>query len=301
LSAYGLPVTLPAPKPHFNKPAKAPADLLAHLIGRGLDVPDPVMAEHALRRIGYYRLLIYMRPLQTGLPSKRFRGGVQFGDILALYDFDRHLRLLTLDAIERVEVALRSAVVNMLGIAHGPHFHCDSRHFADLAAFGRLYAIADEATYLAVRHYKWKYGSPPLAPIWAITEALTFGQVSHFFASLNLANRKLVAAEFGFDETVLVSWFKSLSTLRNMCAHHNRLWNATIKVNAPKRAKALAADLVTTDRFYARAVVLQALLRGTSADGSWKAGLGALLASAPSVNPFEMGFPSDWQARSIWR
>ena len=291
----------PPSKPHFNKPAKSPTDLLVHLTGRGLVVADPALAEHALKHIGYYRLLIYMRPFQSPAPPKRFRTGVTFAEILTLYDFDRQLRLATLDAIERVEVALRAAVVNRLAMAHGPHFHCDSSHFCDLKTFGEFYSIADEATYLAVRHYKWKYSSPPLAPIWAITEALTFGGLSHFFASLTLGNRKLVALDFGYDETLLVSWFRSLSTLRNMCAHHNRLWNASIKVNEPKQAKVLAAELTKANKYYARAVVLQALLKATVADGAWKSTLSALLARYPSVNPLEMGFPADWEGRAIWQ
>lgn len=293
-------MTPPSPKRPFTKPAKTPPELLGHLTSRGLIIPDHATADGALRNIGYYRLLIYMRPFQTPPPAKRFRSGVTFTDILTLYNFDRALRLLTLDALERVEVALRAAIVDVLGVVHGPHFHCESRHFHDLKSFSDLYTIAYEAKYLAVEHYRVTYDSPPLAPIWAITEALTFGELSKFLAALSLSNRKLVAARFGFYESVLVSWFRSLTYLRNICAHHSRLWNASMMVYQPMAAKAIASDLVLPHKFYARAAVLQTLLRRTTTDNSWKGQLASLLARTPSVNPAEMGFPSDWLSRPLW-
>lgn len=87
------------PTTQYAKPALPPAALLAHLQGRGLAVPDPLRALAALEHIGYYRLLVYMRPLQQA-PGKTFNPGVTFDDVLGLYEFDRELRLLCLDAIE---------------------------------------------------------------------------------------------------------------------------------------------------------------------------------------------------------
>ena len=89
------------PTAHFSKPALPPAALLAHLQAKGLVVSDALLAERALARIGYYRLLIYMRPLQLPALPRRFMPGTTFEQILALYDLDRELRLLCLDAIER--------------------------------------------------------------------------------------------------------------------------------------------------------------------------------------------------------
>ena len=88
-----------------------PIDLLAHLQTRGLTVHDQEAALHSLETVGYYRLLIYMRALQT-MPGKTFVAGTTFADIVTLYNFDRELRVLCLDAIERIEVALRASIVN---------------------------------------------------------------------------------------------------------------------------------------------------------------------------------------------
>src|SRR3954454_12193744 len=132
----------------FQKPALSPSDLLTHLEQRGLGIPDRPAALFALNKIGYYRLLIYMRPLQD--PSKEFKTGVVFGDIVDLYDFDRQLRLLCLDAIERIEVALRAAIINEVGVVYGPHFYLERRHFEELKAFNMFMEQVATAKYLAI-------------------------------------------------------------------------------------------------------------------------------------------------------
>ncbi|WPP00446.1 Abi family protein [Pseudomonas sp. HR96] len=67
---------------------------------------------------------------------------------------------------------------------------------------------------------------------------MTIGQLSRLFSDLHLHHRKTVAAKFGYNESVLVTWLKSLTILRNVCAHHGRLWNASITADALKYAKA---------------------------------------------------------------
>ena len=293
------PARLTAPLRPYLKPARTPADLLAHLQARGLVVPDPAAALEALIHVGYYRLLIYMRPLQDA--AKQFHLGTTFTAVLALYDFDRELRLLCLDAIERVEVALRAALNNEVAVAHGPHFYLDRHLFATFDAYQEFLRTATTAKYLAIAHYRARYDEPPVAPIWAVTEAITFGALSRLYSGLRLDLRKLVARRFGFDETVLVSWFRTLTTLRNMCAHHNRLWNATLMVDQPKQAKALAADLTPPNTFYARAVVLVALLRVIAPTSDWRHRLAALLTRYPAAVPSAMGFPVAWQTRALWK
>lgn len=285
----------------YRKPALSPADLLAHLQRRGLIVPDPVKALHALEYVGYYRLLIYMRPLQQPGPPKSFLPGVSFDDVLSLYEFDRELRLLCMDGIERIEVALRAAIVSQVAVPHGPHFYLDHRYFEKPDHFIDFFQAAAKARYLGIQHYRASYDDPPLAPVWAIMEALTYGQLSHLFSWLALPYRKQIALRFAFDESILISWFRSLNGLRNMCAHHNRLWNFHMVVDQPRAAKKLKAEFATTDRFYARAVVLSSLLDATGHGADWRQRLVALLTRYPLVQPQNMGFPPDWKSRSLWK
>jgi abortive infection bacteriophage resistance protein len=295
----------PIPRQPYTKPALSPHDLLAHLQARGLVCPDPAAAVQRLEYVGYYRLLVYMRALQqpdpqTGVPT--FLPGTTFDDVLYLYGFDRELRLLCLDAIERIEVALRAAIVNQVAVAHGPHFFLEREHFERMAAFVEFYQNAcRDRRYLAIRHYEQRYSAPELAPIWAIMEVITYGALSRLFSGLRLAHRKAIARQFGFDETVLASWFRSLNLLRNMCAHHNRLWNAPMHVDQPVGAKKLRGELGRTDVLYARLVILASLLDVMGAGAEWKRRLVELLGRYPRVSPGVMGFPEDWRSRELWQ
>ncbi len=230
-----------------------------------------------------------------------FVPGTTFHDVLRLYEFDRELRLLCLNAVERVEVALRSAIVTQVAVPHGPHFFLDTQHFERLSAFVEFYQTAcRDKRYLAIRHVENQYSSPELAPIWAIMETITYGALSRLFSGLRISHRKSVAQRFGYDEKVLSSWFRSLNLLRNMCAHHNRLWNAPMNVDQPMAAKRLLPELGRTDLFYPRAVVLAELLVMIEPASDWKSRLKALLERYPEVPTSTMGFPGDWRSRPFW-
>jgi abortive infection bacteriophage resistance protein len=296
---------MPAVKRPYTKPALSPPDLLAHVQRRGLSVPNPVAALHALEYIGYYRLLIYMRPLQKLDPAtgmQRFVPGTAFEDVLDLYNFDRELRLLCLDAIERIEVALRAAIVNEVAVTHGPHFFLDPRNFDRVSTLVEFYQAANrESKHLAISHYSRNYNTPELPPVWAITEAITYGSLSRLFSGLKLAHRKAIALRFGYDETLLVSWFRSVNLVRNMCAHHTRLWNSRMLVDQPLSVKSLAAEFAQRDRFYARAVVMGALVEVIDSGLDWKKRLTALIDRYPKVPTAAMGFPTNWRTRAFWK
>src|ERR1041384_4203577 len=95
----------------FTKPALSLDEQLDLLAKRGLKIEDRAWAKGHLRRIGYYRLSAYGLPLQYNdparLPLHLFKPGSSFGLIIRLYEFDRHLRLMTFDAVERIEIAVR--------------------------------------------------------------------------------------------------------------------------------------------------------------------------------------------------
>ncbi|SOS30004.1 hypothetical protein PL963_P100021 (plasmid) [Pseudomonas cerasi] len=303
-----------APRVVYTKQAKTTPELLAHLLAKGLIVPDQTTALHFLDLIGYYRLLIYMRPLQDS-HTKVFFPAVDFDDVLALYDFDRRLRLICLDAVERIEVAMRAAITNTLAPDPnaGPHFYLDVKHFANVAGHvSFMKAVSDSITvkHQPVDHYLKTYHTPPHAPIWAILEAVTFGPLSHLYANLQIAHRKAVAAFFGLDEKVLVNWFKNINMLRNVCAHHSRLWNKNNLVNAPLQVKVLKAEFPSHEdrgRVAARAVTLVALLEKIDPTSDWKERFKSVVLSCPAgtlnksgLTGAIMGFAPGWDQRAFW-
>ena len=288
-------------KRKFAKPAQSPADLISFLKGKGLTIIDGAYAETCLTYLGYYRLKIYMRPFED--TAKVFHSGTTFEQIVDVYNFDRKLRLQCLDAIERIEVALRAHVINVMGKHGGPHFYYDESFFELKRAVTSIRQRGENGKHLSITHYRKEYHEPHLPPIWCLTEASTFGELSRWFADLDIVYRKEIAQGFGFDETICVSWFRSIAALRNICAHHGRLWNAELLVDTPKKAKAHKDDLLNNTRCYSRLVVLVALLDHIDPNhgAGWRSALVELLDMRPAfISLTDMGFPLDWKSRALW-
>lgn len=115
----------------YGKVALSAEETLHRLWQRGLRIDDRPANLRMLRSIGHFRLLVYMRRFQNPT-TKRFWPRTRFSDIVELYAFDRRLRSITMDAVERIEVALRAALSNPLAIDYGSHWYVERDRFVDL-------------------------------------------------------------------------------------------------------------------------------------------------------------------------
>ena len=303
---------------NFAKPALTVPQQVLKLRSRGLQIDDVQEAEHYLRYIGYYRLSAYALPLQQGnVPDKPFKKGATFRNLLDLYRFDRELRLLVIDAVERIEVAARSLIVNEMSIRHGPHWFMDAVHFNPASPRFKhhelLNRIDKEFTIPAggnnparphhevfINHYFTKYTTPYLPPAWLVAETLTLGTWSQIFENLRVSGeRKAIAVHFGVDEQILRIWLHALTYLRNLCAHHARLWNrqTVIKIQIAKKHQSF---LKVNDRFYAFAVIIHDLMQRIAPQTGWHQRLEKLLMDHPFVDPAAMGYPNNWQTEHFW-
>ena len=108
----------------YNKPALTFSQQVDLLIARGLVVNNKKRVEKTLANISYYRLSAYMLPFkecQNGVVIDRFVPDTTWEMVYDLYKFDRKLRLLLFDAIERIEIAIRTQIVNQLSLKYGSH------------------------------------------------------------------------------------------------------------------------------------------------------------------------------------
>lgn len=310
----------------FDKPALTPDGHLARLRQRGLLIPDEDRALHYLANISYYRLSAYARRFYVPNETEhRFIANTSFDDVLRLYVFDRELRLLLLDAIERIEVALRAQLTNTLGEHHGPHGYLDAAIFDDRYDHAWLLNKLREESSARnaeafIEHYRQKYITAPVQPpIWMALELLTFKTVSVMFGQLRLsADIQRIARHFGWPHPVLRSWFRSLSDLRNLCAHHMRVWNRefgsrpvmpkrpphdwpalpeVIPCGSPKHPK---QQLHPQRRLYMQLVVIESLMRVVCPESRWAERLVRLLDANPGVSRPHMGFPEGWEAEPLW-
>jgi len=240
--------------PISPKPWKSFEEQLALLKSRGLQVEDEQSALHYLSTLGYYRLSGYCYPLRKidkaasahqGTPVRldEFVEGSRFEDVVRLYVFDKKLRLLALDALERIEMAVRVDVAYTLGkrdpLAHeNPScLHGNftknkpnqksrkTEHELWLEKYQTLLKRAYREPFVA--HHRQNYNSK--LPIWVAIELWDFGLLSKLFSGMKFADKNAIAVKYNAkDGTAFAQWLRSLNFIRNVCAHHSRLWNINV-------------------------------------------------------------------------
>lgn len=315
------------PSAAYSKPALSEAELLQRWRERGLLIPDEARAARYIRHIGYYRLSAYVRSFE-GSERDTLRVGAAFDDVLNLYIFDRKLRLTVLDAMERVEIAVRAAVSDHMSLRAGPHWYEDATHFTRRDVHTRLLNDVDEMvtaqlrrpreratgsdTFVsALEHYVTKYGTPQRPPTWLVFEELSLGTVRWIYDSLSdSGSQAAVATSLGLKAPVLRSWLQTYQRVRNICAHHGRLWNTGLGVYPviPKsRAIRWLADGDIFDRnpwrrqrLYPVLVSVQTMLHTIAPGSMWAARLDDLFHEHSSVPLSGMGIPEDWFEDPFW-
>ncbi|GAB3491839.1 Abi family protein [Flexivirga lutea] len=322
-----LPDNSSRPATEYAKPALAEIDLLERWRQRGLAIPDEERATRYLRHLGYYRLSAYVRSFESEQRDV-LRQGTTFDDVLNLYIFDRKLRLQVLDAMERVEVAVRAAISDRMSRAAGPHWYEDSRQFANAGVHQRLLrdvdimvdeqlrrprerAVGADTFVSALEHYVTHYGSPSRPPTWVVFEELSLGSVRAIYGALgDTSAQGDIAASLGVRAPVLRSWLQSYQRVRNICAHHGRLWNRGLGVYpAIPKSRAIRwledTDLFDRNawrrqRLYAVLVSLQTMLHTIAPGSMWAPRLNDLFLEHPTVPLSGMGVPNDWFSDPFW-
>lgn len=299
----------------FKKPSLNCHEQIALLKERGLVVDDEARAFRSLTFIGYYRLMVYARAFQPRAHEgdHRFAHATTFDHILTLYSFDRKLRALILDALERVEVSLKATISNEMCNQHGSHWYLNKENFQgdyNHKAFlnhveERLGLGKKENQKQFIAHYFSKYSEPRLPPSWMLFEALTFGTVSRIFQNLHKSDQSRLSEHFGLSPKVLISWVRALAGLRNMCAHHEVLWNRRFVVNQPVIAKKFATLMPDNTRPYTHLVIIKLILSRISEDLGWASQIRHLVKiEAPHLHAANVaeiaGFPAGWEDLPLW-
>lgn len=324
----------------YAKPWLSLEQQLEKLASRGIETGDPDSATRLLKAVGYYRLTGYLYPFRNsqryldddGATRTRvfstYRPGTTLAHAEAIIDFDRRLRLLVMDGVERIEVAARMQIGYVLGrtsaFAHedpacftaaftagssNSHDPAPSAHATWLQRVEERRAKSDEQF---VAHFRTEYDNR--MPIWALTEILELGQVSILYRGLRQPLAEEIAHAFGVPTKKLMSsWFASLNYVRNVAAHHARLFNRKLQ-NAPGRPKlgqVPALDHLRNAQIpkgafgtYNALAVIAYLLRSIEASPQWSHQLTALLQTfptSPALSLESMGIPPGWESLDLWR
>lgn len=296
----------------YSKPPLSIADQIHRLKQRGLTFNDETKAAHYLSNISYYRLRAYTYSFQDNEnPEHPFIEQVSFEDIISLYVFDRRLRLLIFNAIEKVEIALRTKIINEFSLEYGSHWYEDSKMYRNQHFFNRninsLYEEVDRSAETFIEHYKTSYSSPAYPPAWMSLEVISMGLLSKLYGNLKLNDvKKKVAKEFGLPNAIILeSWMHAFAGLRNICAHHSRLWNRRFTIVPKIPYNTTNAFLQNTaiyeNKLYAQLCCINYITRIISPESSFVSDLKDLLKICTLVDSKEMGFPNDWEKESIWQ
>ena len=320
----------------YNRPHLSVADQLALVKQRGLSVSDDATALSYLRRLGYYRLSAYWFPLRAKTlttvggklvrqVSNNFVPGATFQSAVDLYVFDKALRMLVVDALERIEVAIRVDVAHYLGqvdtfaqvkpnLLHG-HFSRKVQARSGMTKHAewlvKLDLLTEKSKEDFVSHYKNSYGLP--LPIWVSIEVWDFGLLSNFFAGMLETDKRALAQRFGVpDPAVMESWLRTLNYVRNLAAHHSRLWNRNM-IDQPKMPS--AGDIPMFDpvlatinvaRPYASLCIISYLMKQICPNSSWQARMVNLFSRFPEVPapPTDIsatGCQPGWEREGFWQ
>jgi len=295
----------------FNKPATTFEEQIDLLESRGVIIPDKKAATHYLSHINYYRLGAYWLPFESDHHSHQFQAGVTFDHILNLYVFDRELRLLVLDAIERIEVSFRTQWAYHISHQYGPHGYLannkalrkdERRLLNDIKDLRQHVRRSDE---VFIQHYGKIYDEE-LPPAWVSCEVMSLGLLSRFYSNLRAYQvRRKIAETYQFDEGFLEGFMEHLSYVRNVCAHHSRLWNRELSIR-PQRPRALEWNPPVTprnDRIFYILLMLRYLLKTTNNGDSWCQKCNELIEPLAQDGKWRaaMGMPENWKEHPLWK
>jgi len=223
----------------FAKPPTTFQEQVDLLKSRGLIINDSEKALQNISRINYYRLSSYYVPFQIN--RNLFKPETSIEKIFELYKFDKKIRSLIFGALEIIEVTLRTKIAYYFSHKYGPfaysdpqYFSKDFKHFAWYNKYEKRRKLSREDF---VKEFFKEYDEENILPLWIAIEIMSFGQLSFLFRGLKRTDRNKISKDcFEIDEKILSSWIHTLVYIRNLCAHHSRIWNRTlaIKSKVPK-------------------------------------------------------------------
>lgn len=311
---------------------KSVDDQIVILQDRGMEICDEEFARRALRGIGYYRLSGYSYPYravqaETGLLSDNFIEGTTIEKVVKLYRFDQELRAVTGLQLAKIGIVLRVMISHELGRVD-PYIHL-SPHKLGKKAWDKANAQSTEqyAMWLekystavvrsnedSVVHYKNKYDA--ILPVWVAVHVLDWGSLRMLYDFARDEQRIAVANQLNISESQLSSWLLCLNDVRNVCAHHGRLYSRTFPKSPMLTGedhelgflrRFVLADVKEGNRrekkgkCFAQFTIIQYLLSKMNLEGIND--LPHLLHKFPEVSPVsvkDLGVPENWEELPLW-
>ncbi|QTD36256.1 Abi family protein [Polaribacter batillariae] len=308
------------PRIPYQKPSLTYSEQLQQLKDRGLIIENEIKALHLLENLSYYRLSAYWYPmLETPKNAHRFKIDSSFNKAFKLYCFDREFRKLISLEIEKIEVSIRAKMIYILSHSNGPFWYSNANLFINSEKLSitlkKLRSEKNRSDEEFIKAFNKNY-SNTLPPSWMILEISSLGTLSSLYKNLKPKRAKRnVANYYGLDVSTFESWLHTLTYVRNICAHHSRLWNKRMSIQpqiplTPSNKFINIHQLPNpnqsgktwriNDRSYFILTMILYLSNTIHPKHKFKEKLNTLFIKYPFVDKKALGFPENWQDEPIW-
>ena len=300
----------------YLKPPLTLEDQINLLKNRGLIINDPIFAKHILSNISYYRLSSYFYNFWEDKSSHKFFNSTKFETIINIYNFDSELRTICFQAIEKIEVAVRTKLSIFLSHNYGPYWFDNQNisinkinHDENIKSIQEL--LNHKIKEQFIKEHLKKYSDDIYPPSWKLLEIASFGLLSRLYGNIchKIKEKKAIARSFDLpNHEFLESWLKSISFIRNICAHHSRLWDK--KLSTPLipnniKGKWLSATNLKNfkrDGFYINLCCIKYLVDNINSNNNFDSQIFRLLEKYQhNINLDKMFFPKDWNKDELWK
>lgn len=295
----------------YSKTPQTPEQHCAILKERGLVIHNEERAIKYLKNVGYFRLTGYMFHLQSKDGLHLFEKQTSIDDVISLYQFDKELRSVVSEYLERIEICLRAKLTDKYSSRYGFFWYSNFELFEDKSIFDTINKeicdTFDDPKEAYLKKFKLKYTAEEIPPSTMALEILSLGKLARLYKGLKNQDGKFeIANEFNLPSKTLASWFIYLANVRNICAHHSRLWNKRITADRPifpKREKYRFTGENVDDSnttLYGVISIIDKLLRSFNPHNGFAEKIERLI-NVYDVDCQLMGFPVNWKETANWR
>ncbi len=290
-------------KPSYTKPSLSYDEQTQLLKSRNLTIVNEAFSTRKLQHINYFRLSAYFHPFYE--ENNSFKDSAKFEEVLQLYYFDKAFRNLIFYSIEKIEVYIRTQLAHTMAKQSGAFSYADMDMFHDEVKHREVMNTIKSETArskeIFVKEYFKKYDEKYL-PVWSMVEIISFNTLSKIFANLKEKYRREILQEINIKPLVFENWLHTLTYVRNICAHHSRLWNKVLAIEPKKPKNQKVFDSLNSKKiFFVIAMIIFMLEKIGDEEFNLKNEIKNLILKYSNVNLFSMGFVNDWESIELCR
>ena len=307
-----------------TKPAYSIADQINLLKQRGMLFRNEASAPLFLQNISYYRLKGYWWDMQDDYTLHTLKANTYFEDVVDRYNFDRHLRLILFDAIERIEISLRTKMIYNVAMTYGGLWYLDASLFQSANiklpdgtvktihqnTLDELRKELNRSQEIFIKDHRFRYPNQD-ADAWKTLEVASMGTLSKLYKNLKhqLPEKSRIAKEMGLNlHNELSSWLEAITYVRNIIAHHSRMWSRnmvkkpTDQLNNPMGVWFTnPLTLVQTKKPFLIISSMVYLCNQVTPNHQIKNKILELFKQNPGIPIYKLGFLNNWQNEPLWK